>query len=148
MRSVYKNRLIMRKIIIFTIALLFIVSCSSLNDKYFKILEGEWQVTKFYYENKDLSLNKNYLIGFENNQQLWITKIDGRSDNFISANYKISQKSDSLMININSQDVKLKGNYQMQIDTIQDTGEQFIIHLFLRNKNVHIEAIRPKLKYQ
>jgi hypothetical protein len=138
----------MRKIIIFTIALLFIVSCSSLNDKYFKILEGEWQVTKFYYENKDLSLNKNYLIGFENNQQLWITKIDGRSDNFISANYKISQKSDSLMININSQDVKLKGNYQMQIDTIQDTGEQFIIHLFLRNKNVHIEAIRPKLKYQ
>lgn len=128
--------------------LLIASSCTSVNEKYFKKVEGEWQITQFYHGEENLMSPGYYIMGFQESDHLWMLKREGRESKFVSSKYKFSKKLDTLQIDIkNSEDVRLNGNYTVYIDTISQTRESYIIQLTLDSENTYLEAIRSKLKY-
>lgn len=87
------------------------------------------------------------LLGFEKHNHFWFTKLD-HSNDFTSADYKIFKQLDTLKIDItNCEDRRFDGNYNLYIDTIQNTKEKYIIRITLDSENILIQAIKPKLKY-
>ena len=137
----------LKKEIICIVMLIFLSSCLKTSDKYFKILQGEWQITKFYHNGENIAGEHNYLLGFEKNNRLWINKIDGRTDDFISADYTIFKEVDTLKIKIDNCEMKnLDGSYNLYIDTIQDFDKQHIIEITLDHENTYIKARKLKNK--
>ncbi|MFH6996040.1 hypothetical protein [Flavobacterium sp. FlaQc-48] len=127
---------------------LIVVSCSSINDKYFEMVKGEWQITKLYYKEEDISSTGHYLMGFEKHNHSWIMKGEDRSNNFISSDYKIFKDLDTLKMSIkNCEDKRFDGIYNFYLDTIRDDGESYLIQLALDKEDSYIQAIRPRLKY-
>lgn len=127
---------------------LIIVSCSSINDKYFEMVKGEWQITKFYHKEEDVGSTETYILGFQQYNQAWFMNPGDHSGNFISFNYKVYKDVDTLRMSIkNCEDKRFDGIYNFYLDTIQDTGESYIIRLSLDKEDSYIEAIRPRLKY-
>ncbi|MCV9932942.1 hypothetical protein OIU80_11685 [Flavobacterium sp. LS1R47] len=138
----------MKKILVF-ILFYAIVSCST-NQKniYFDMIKGEWSIEKFCYKNEDLTLKRYDVIGFENHNHLRITKRDNSEIRSVSSDYKVFKDINTLRINIrNCEEKRFDGIYNMHIDTIQDTGESYIIQLSLDNEDTYIEAMRSMLKY-
>lgn len=137
------------KYIFINVVMSILFSCNIHEDKYFEFLKGEWQITKFYYKKENIMLTKDYsLLGFEKNNQLWFTRIDDTKD-FTSSDYVLLKKSNTLKIDIkNCEDSRFNDNYNFSIDTIQYTGEQYLIQITLNSGNTLIQAIRPKIKYQ
>jgi hypothetical protein len=145
MKKIVLNKNMKKSIVLI---LLLLVSCSSMNDKYFEMLKGEWQITKFYHKEKNIGSDGDYLIGFEKHNQSWFMNVEDRTDKFISFNYEVFKDLDTLRMGIkNCEDKRFDGVYNLSIDTIQDTREQYMIQLTLDSKNSYIQAIRPKLKY-
>jgi hypothetical protein len=65
---------------------------------------------------------------------------------FISSNYKVFKDVDTLKMSIkNCDDKRFDGIYNLYLDTIQDTGEEYMIQLSLDSENAYIQAIRPEL---
>lgn len=128
--------------------IIYLISCNTLHDKYYKRLEGEWQITKFYYKELNIMQSEDYsLLGFEKYNHIWFTRIDQTND-FTSADYEISDKLDTLKIDIkNCEDKRFNENFNLYIDTIQNTEEEYIIQITLDSRNVLIQAIKPKLKH-
>ena len=125
-----------------------VLSCNSLQDKYFDTLKGEWQIVKFYHKDEDLMLEEFSIIGFESSNNLWLIKTLNKESHFTYSNFKIYKDSITLKMDIkNCEDIRLNGDYNLHIDTIQETGEEYILQMTLRNKNTYIQAIRPRLKY-
>ena len=122
------------------------ISCDSSEDKYFKILEGEWQTIKFYHKEKNLS-NNIYIINFYDRNHFWIRNTESENDDFVSSNYKIYKVTNSLKMDIKCSDNNLTGNYNISIDTIGQDTESYHIQLTLDTENNYIQAIRHKLKY-
>lgn len=137
----------MKKIVLFLIFSLSL-SCNSLQDKYFGILKGEWQIVKFYHKNKDLMLEEFSIIGFESRNDLWlIRRVNGES-HFTSSYFKIYKDSTILKMDTkNCEDSRLNGDYDLYIDTIQDNEEDYILRMRLDSEDTYIQAIRSKLKY-
>ncbi|WP_430400114.1 hypothetical protein [Flavobacterium sp.] len=124
-----------------------LISCNSIHEENFEILKGEWQVTEFYHKDENLSLKGRYLIGFENNNHSWITKIEDRTNDFVSLDYRIYKEIDSLrMIIQNSEDSRFDGVYDLYVDTIQKFDYQQIIEITLDSENTYFKAIRLKNK--
>jgi hypothetical protein len=136
----------MRKI--FYIPILFFVSCSSVHDETFKIVEGNWQITKFLLVSKDTIKDESFeLAGFERNNNLWFTRLN-HTNEFTSSKCKFYKKLDTLKMDIiNSEDNRLNGNYNVYIDTISETNESYFLQLTLDTEKTYIQAIRSKLKH-
>jgi hypothetical protein len=130
------------------IFILNLISCNSLQDKYNDRFNGEWQITKFQYKELNIIQSENYvLLGFEKHHHFWITKLDNTND-FTSADYRIFNKLDTLRIDIkNCEDRRFEGNYNLYVDTIKNTKEEYIIQITLDSENNLIQAIKPKLKH-
>ncbi|KIA97332.1 hypothetical protein OA93_15525 [Flavobacterium sp. KMS] len=112
------------------------------------MVKGEWFIEQFYYKNEDLTLKRYSRIGFENRNNLWIIKREDGEGEFVSSDYEIFKHSDSLRLSVkNCEEKRFDGTYNMYIDTIQDTGESYIIQLILDKEDTYIQAVRSKLKY-
>ncbi|KIA91792.1 hypothetical protein B8T70_21085 [Flavobacterium sp. AJR] len=137
----------MKKVLLF-ILFFITVSCSTNRKKYFDMVKGRWFIEQFYYKNEDLTLKRYDEIGFENFNHSWIITSETREGRFVSSDYEIFKHSDSLKLNIkNCEEKRFDGTYNMYIDTIQDTGESYIIQLILDKEDTYIQAVRSKLKY-
>ena len=137
----------MKKVIVIFIVLLFL-SCNSVGNKYFSTLKGEWEIVKFYHKDKDLMLEEFYKIGFDTKSNLWLIKNTTGKSHFISSNFKIYKDSSTLKMELkNCKDIRLNGNYDLYIDTIQKNEEDYVLRLILDRKNTYFQAIRSKLIY-
>lgn len=134
----------MRKVLFLFFVVFF--CCTSNNETYFQILKGEWQVEEFYHKKEKLTSESYYLMGFEKNNHFWISEIDG-SNEFISSDYKIYKNKESLKITlINCNEKRLEGVYDLYIDTLSNTKDQYMIQLTLDRENTYIRAIRSRNK--
>lgn len=135
---------------ILVFALFFAIVSCSVNQKntYFDMVKGEWQIIKFYHKEIDVGATGTYLLGFEKYNHSWFIKPGDYTGNFISSDYKIFKDLDTLKMSIkNCEDKRFDGIYNFYLDTIQDTGESYIIQLTLDKEDSYIQAIRPRLKY-
>ena len=132
----------------FYIPILFFVCCSSVHDETFKIVEGNWQITKFFLTSQDTIKDESFeLAGFERNNNLWFTRLN-HTNEFTSSKCKFYKKSDTLKMDIiNSQDNRLDGSYNVYIDTISETNESYFLQLTLDTEKTYIQAIRSNLKH-
>ncbi|WP_264559119.1 hypothetical protein [Flavobacterium sp. N2270] len=132
---------------LYIFSIFFLTSCSVKNKKHFEYLKGEWQVIEFYHKKENIGDDGQYLIGFEKDDHLWLTKLEDANNNFISSDYEIVRKRDSLMIEIrNCEDARFDGYYDFYIDTIQEFKTQHIIQLTFDSENTYIKAQRLKNK--
>lgn len=123
-------------------------SCTNERKIYFKNIEGEWQIEKFYHKEKDLTLERFYILGFQDVKNAWMIKRDNGKSEFIKFDYKFYKDVDTLKVNItNAEDIRLNANYNVYIDTIGESEEDYLIKLTLDNEKTYIETIRQKLKY-
>ncbi|MFB9097201.1 MULTISPECIES: hypothetical protein [Flavobacterium] len=139
----------MEKKVLFFTFLSFMVSCSTVHNKYFKMVEGEWQITTFYHGNKDLWTEGYYSIGFQDTKKSWMIKAEnGEKNQFVLYDYKFYMNVDTLKIDVfNSKDPRLNANYNIYIDTIQETEESYTLQLTLDTEKTYIQAIKTKFKY-
>ncbi len=127
---------------------IFTISCTRERKRYFKNIEGEWQIEKIYHKDKDLTLERFYKLGFQDVKNAWMIKRLNSKSEFIKFDYKFYKDVDTLKVNItNAEDIRLNANYNVYIDTIGETEEVYLIKLTLDNEKTYIEAIRQKLKY-
>ena len=134
------------KKILTLIVIIITISCDSLQEKYFKMYEGQWQTVKFYHKEKNLS-NKTYIINFYDRNHFYIRDIESHNDNFVYSKYKLIEESKILKMEVECGDRNLSGDYTISIDTIGQDAESYHIQLTLGSKNNYIQAIRHKLKY-
>lgn len=147
-RNLLKSKMTDMKKILLVIVLFVTVSCSTNRKKYFDMVKGGWFIEQFYYKNEDLTLKRYYEVGFQDFNHSWIITNENREGRFVSFDYEIFKHLDSLRLNIkNCEEKRFDGTYNMYIDTIQDTGESYIIQLILDKEDTYIEAVRSKLKY-
>ena len=132
---------------IYFVLIFFILSCSSEHKKYFKIVEGQWQITTFYQNGNKMNSEEHFLMGFDKNNHLWITIIEDRSNEFVSSRCKFKKKLKNLEMDIfDSEDKIFNGNYDVHIDTLENNKEEYILQLTLDTEDTYIQAIRPILK--
>lgn len=125
----------------------FVLSCSSEHNKYFKIVEGQWQITTFYHNGNKMNSEEHFLMGFDKNNHLWITIIEDRSNEFVSSRCKFKKNLKNLEMDIfDSEDKRFNGNYDVHIDTLENNKEEYILQLTLDTEDTYIQAIRPILK--
>ncbi|NHM03642.1 hypothetical protein [Flavobacterium celericrescens] len=135
----------MDKIFLF-IFIIILTSCDSSEEKYFKMLKGEWQTVKFYHKEKNLS-NTIYIINFYDQNNFWIRNTESQNDDFVSLKYKIFKESNLLKMDVKCSDNTLSGNYIVSIDTVGQDEESYHVKLTLDTENNYIQAIRHKLKH-
>lgn len=137
----------MKSIILSIFFLLLFCNCSTKFNAFLESIKGEWQVTEYNCDNDNLSNSGHYLIGFENNNEFWITKIEDRTDKFISSRFSLINSQKETQIVIKNCDLKtLNGVYNFKMDTVFKGHEQNIIQISLSKENVFIKAIRLKNK--
>lgn len=141
----------MKTVSLYCLFVLLNLGCTKKNQQ-FDFLKGDWQITKFYFNDEDLEsyLNNYYLIiGFEDDNRFWINVRENREFKFIDADYSVYKDSSKSMLKIaNCKDFKFNHIFEIHIDTIDYTEESFLLKLTLDAENAYIEAVKPKLKYE
>ncbi len=124
------------------------LSCTSRENKYLNALSGEWQIERLLHGNKDYSSNDTYIMSFDAPNKLWIHNFSHDKKVSLTSDYEISDNAGVYVMDITKcNDENINGNYNIHIDTIQDDGENYLIHLTLDSEKTHIQAKRYKLKH-
>ena len=129
------------------ILLCFIVfSCSQNSNPYYDYLKGEWQINSLNSKSGDIKLDDYFLLGFEKNNHFWILKNNYKHD-FISADYKIFKQNDTMRIALkNCADQRFEGVYDLYLDTISRTSNQYILQVAFDSYDMYFSAVRPRSK--
>lgn len=126
---------------------LFFISCSPNPNKDFQIFYGSWYINEMHYKNENLTLkegdviNRSFPLGFEKNNILWIDDLD--STKTIFADFKFYKVKNQIFLDIkNSKDKRINGNYNVYVDTLQTTPQNYVLKMTVDSEETFFIAHR------
>ncbi|RZL39454.1 MAG: hypothetical protein EOP00_27775 [Pedobacter sp.] len=137
-------------LIIFFATIIGLLLYEHYQSNYFQLIDGDWQITKAYHNSDNLQDDQYVIVGFfEKPDQLWLVKNKpGKDNEHVYANYKLYKSLDTLRLKITKcSDNRFNKNFNLYLDTIENSDNQFLIRLTLDSENTFIQAIKPKIRY-
>jgi len=153
MKSLYLKNSIWRNcaIILFGTWMLSLQSCS---DSPYKDLYGDWQIEEMHHQGKDICnpnksqiLTNSFLLMLQKDGILTIDDMEGKVIKPMVAEFRLFKKGHQLQMDIyKSNNNILNGNYDIDVDTIQETPLYLSLKMIADSEETYFIAYRNKRK--
>ena len=149
----YLKNNILRNCALF-VFVVFMLSLQSCSDSPYENLYGDWQIAEMQHQGKDICnpdnsriITYSFLLTLQENGILSIDDIAEKTSKPMIAEFRLFKKGKQLQMDIyKSNDDMLNGNYNIDVDTIQETALYFSLKMTADSEETYFIAYKTKHK--